>query len=589
MTTSVASQAGSSKTVDTLRDTEVMAAENTLLQEALRGTAAARTPQAAAEAVLAACMHALGAPSGRIFLLDLSTGTYVPFVESRAARAAGVHHPRVLNPLRTLTRSIAPASDFFRTGERPDQKGVVIYALRGQSCVGVIHLEGLAPEDLDDAVRQDLTASANLLVSVYENEFAFRLLDNLQHPLDFTQSDNAYFRDIAALIALASSMEFVALREADDGRLLALTVDGFRRTGDDVSDWDLDPVDDYPHFARALGGETVPVPNMRDPHLAALRTHDWAKDLRSFVAVPIRVGKDVFGVMSVAARCEFEYAPVELRGFESIANAVGVSIANFRSARIAAAQVGSFKEAAVAITAIEVARAARHEAAGYIDSIGLGVRAVQRKITRTSPAIDADFAKIEKDFRALEESLDKIRVAMKPPDEKRELVDLLQLCEEARLAVVGRLQEERIAAHCTGARVKVWALPDWLRQVFLNLFLNSIDAFRSAKRQGRRIDIVIERPAARSNEIDITYTDNAGGINPQQLHVPAEYAEMPFQQQIFSPGVTSKAGGSGFGLWLVRRILAQHAGSIDLVDHRQGVTFRIRLPRPDAVGHGQRA
>jgi len=550
----------------------------TLLRDALRSTASARTPSAAALGILTACISALRATTGQIFLLDLSTGTYRPFVQSEPFD--NDEHPRVLSPLRPIRAPIAPASDFFRFSDKTPTAGVVIYAVRGLSCVGVIHLTGLDLDDLDEDVRGDLTASANLLVSIYENEFAFKLLDNLQQPIDFTQDYGAYFRDIAALIALASGMEFVALREAEDGGLHCLTVDGFRREGEDLGDWDLEPLEDFPHFARALEGETVAGADMNDPGLAVLRARPWAKDVRSFVAVPVRVGNEVFGVMSVAARCEFEYAPVELRGFESVANGVGVSIANFRSSRDLAGRVGQFTEAAVAITAIEVARAARHEAVGYIDSIGLGIRNVERKLPRTSPAIAADFAKMRTDYGLLAESLDKIRVAMKPPDENRELVDLRKLCDEAREAVAGRLQEERIDARVAGARVEVLALKDWLRQVFLNLFLNSIDAFRGAKRQGRRIDVVVERPADRANEFEVTYRDNAGGINPHQLQVPAEFEGLPFHEQIFSPGVTSKAEGSGFGLWLVRRILRQHGGSIDLVDHRQGVTFKIRLPRP---------
>jgi two-component system sensor histidine kinase HydH len=210
------------------------------------------------------------------------------------------------------------------------------------------------------------------------------------------------------------------------------------------------------------------------------------------------------------------------------------------------------------------------------------LRGVERKLPRTTPAIKADLAKMEADYRALAESLNKIRVAMNPPNEKRELVDVVEICNQARTAVDGRLQEERIDVRITGARAEVMALPDWLRQVFLNLFLNSIDAFRAAKRQGRRINVVVEKPMGKANEIEITYHDNAGGINPRQLQVPHEFADMDLHEQIFAPGVTSKAGGSGFGLWLVRRILDRHEGSIDLVDHRQGVAFKITLPRPTA-------
>jgi nitrogen-specific signal transduction histidine kinase len=129
----------------------------------------------------------------------------------------------------------------------------------------------------------------------------------------------------------------------------------------------------------------------------------------------------------------------------------------------------------------------------------------------------------------------------------------------------------------------VIAQPDWLRQVFLNLMLNSVDAFKQAKKANRYIDLVVAKPSERQQDIQMTYKDNATGINPQSLSVPEDLTDRPFQQQLFEPGVTSKKAGSGFGLWLVRRSLDDHHGSIDLTDHRNGVAFSIHLPKPETA------
>ena len=74
------------------------------------------------------------------------------------------------------------------------------------------------------------------------------------------------------------------------------------------------------------------------------------------MAVPIQVGTQIIGVLSVAAPARFDYSPLELRGFESLANGVGVSIKNFRSSRELATQITNQAETAVAITGIEVAK-----------------------------------------------------------------------------------------------------------------------------------------------------------------------------------------------------------------------------------------
>ena len=49
--------------------------------------------------------------------------------------------------------------------------------------------------------------------------------------------------------------------------------------------------------------------------------------------------------------------------------------------------------------------------------------------------------------------------------------------------------------------------------------------------------------------------------------------------KIFEPYFTTKAGGSGLGLLIVRRIVREHGGEMDLVSNEgQGLTLTIRLP-----------
>jgi signal transduction histidine kinase len=149
--------------------------------------------------------------------------------------------------------------------------------------------------------------------------------------------------------------------------------------------------------------------------------------------------------------------------------------------------------------------------------------------------------------------------------------------------VAGRLESDKIADHWQGpSDLQVWAVRDRLRHIFLNLLLNSIDAFQDSRARGRRIDVTVERPASRANNMIITYHDNASGINPSRLYVPDEYTDDPVTQQVFGAAVTSKDEGSGYGLWLARKVATEHGGSIDLLDYRNGVTFVIRLPKPDS-------
>lgn len=51
------------------------------------------------------------------------------------------------------------------------------------------------------------------------------------------------------------------------------------------------------------------------------------------------------------------------------------------------------------------------------------------------------------------------------------------------------------------------------------------------------------------------------------------------QERLFTPGFTTKAGGSGFGLFLARRIVEDHGGSLELLaGPGQGAIARLELP-----------
>ena len=103
--------------------------------------------------------------------------------------------------------------------------------------------------------------------------------------------------------------------------------------------------------------------------------------------------------------------------------------------------------------------------------------------------------------------------------------------------------------------------PDQLQQVFINLINNSLDAMPD----GGRLTV---STASDRNSVLIELADNGEGIAEDQIDL------------IFDPLFSTKQGrGTGLGLTVVKQIVSEHNGSVE-VESEPGLrtTFRIRLP-----------
>lgn len=99
-----------------------------------------------------------------------------------------------------------------------------------------------------------------------------------------------------------------------------------------------------------------------------------------------------------------------------------------------------------------------------------------------------------------------------------------------------------------------------LKQALYNVIKNS---FQAMKTEG----ILHIKTDADEEHVGVQFTDTGGGI-------PAEN-----MSKIFDPYFTTKSAGSGLGLLVVRRIMREHGGEIDIMNNEgRGITLTLRLP-----------
>jgi PAS domain S-box-containing protein len=320
---------------------------------------------------------------------------------------------------------------------------------------------------------------------------------------------------------------------------------------------DIEPEHLSPHHPK------LPVGTHEPNQLALLRE----LGMRSFVCVPLIARDKVMGTLTVVSADDPQrYQPADVALLVDLARRAALALDNARL----------YTEAQEAIRAREdFLSVASHELRTPVTSLQLAVESVVQllesgHLTSAPPefigsileAAKRQSRRLEKLVEAL---LDVSRITAGRLELARERVDLAQLVAE----VVAEVRDEAAAAECTltvdlGDDVSGHWDRLRLEQVATNLLSNAIKYG-----VGGSVRVVVEGDA-RSGRLRVS--DNGIGI-------AVEMQERIFER--FERAVpASNYGGLGLGLYIARRIVEAHGGSISVVSQEgQGATFTVELPR----------
>jgi len=149
-----------------------------------------------------------------------------------------------------------------------------------------------------------------------------------------------------------------------------------------------------------------------------------------------------------------------------------------------------------------------------------------------------------------------------PVGAARRRFDLRRLLREvARIAgPLARSREVRVRLDLGSTAATVTGFRDRLRQAFLNVVVNAVEATRSGG------DVRIETRVG--DRMIVTRVEDEGpGVDPDVA------------SQVFTMHFTTKEGGSGIGLFVARAAVLAHGGEIELRNRPvQGARVEIRLP-----------
>lgn len=291
----------------------------------------------------------------------------------------------------------------------------------------------------------------------------------------------------------------------------------------------------------------------------------------SLLAVPLRLGQCVIGMMSVQSPLPNAYTLEDQQSFSTLANQAAIAIEN---ARLYADLQAALEQ--------EKATRAQLVQSGKLAAMGHMLASVAHEINNPLQVIQNALYLLKKEPHLRPMARDYLLVAEAEADRTAGLISRLRetyrpaTSDDFRPEALNALVEhihKLMAVHLRHNAVTflfcadpalplVWGLRDQLQQALLNLCLNAVEAMPN----GGTLT-VCTRFVAEQSEVWLRIRDTGEGIDPGQL------------TNIFDPFFTTKASGTGLGLAITHDIVQQHGGRIE-VESRvgEGTTFTLCLP-----------
>jgi len=212
-----------------------------------------------------------------------------------------------------------------------------------------------------------------------------------------------------------------------------------------------------------------------------------------------------------------------------------------------------------------------HEIRNPLSTLNLNLQLLREDLERpgaeTDPRILRRLETLEQEAKSLEKILDDFLKFAGKYEVRLEAQPLGPVLEELAAFYQDRLQQAGIQWRTSFAE----GLPDVaidaprLKQAVSNLILNA----EAAMPDGGELMVSTE---AQGRGVTLHVTDTGVGIAPEDM------------DKIFTPYYSTRPGGTGLGLPTVRRIVAEHGGTLEVhSEPGRGTRFTIHLPPAENV------
>src|SRR6201984_2888583 len=210
-----------------------------------------------------------------------------------------------------------------------------------------------------------------------------------------------------------------------------------------------------------------------------------------------------------------------------------------------------------------------HEIGNPLNSLNIHLQLIERRLRKAPSELRSDIGELlataKSEIQRLDSIVHQFLRAIRPSTPRFESHDLNQILEESVTFLRTEIRDRHIIVKMdldpTLPRVEVDR--DQLKQAFYNVIKN---AFQAMKTGG----ILHIRSWQNELYISVSFNDTGGGISQERMG------------KLFQPYFTTKSSGSGLGLLIVRRIVREHGGEIEIESNEgKGTRVTIHLPYGD--------
>jgi signal transduction histidine kinase len=290
--------------------------------------------------------------------------------------------------------------------------------------------------------------------------------------------------------------------------------------------------------------------------------------LVSMLAVPLIFAGKAVGVLAIYTQQRHRFSNDEIKLLTALADLSAVAIEKGRLlARVVDMEEklrASERLSALGLLAAEIA----HEIRNPLTVMQMLFHALVESL-QLDPTSQRDAALISEKMRQMNRILDQVLSFARSSEPIKESIHAQQLFDDVFLLTRHKLQQQDIDVRSTVPE----SLPlfradrEQIEQVLLNLILNAADAMPQGG--ALRLSASVEEYEG-DNYLVLAVRDNGEGMSAEQV------------ANLFAPFLTYKDSGTGIGLAIVKKIMENHQGKVEVESKiGQGTKFKLLFPIAD--------